>query len=177
MRGSDVQAEVGDEPAQTRDLAFGNFHDQSRKRCGVDDRMLEWAFQPPPDEPRVEGVVAVLHQHCAVCEPKECAARVLEDRRANEHRAIDLMTLPRVWIDRRAAIDQSVEERQRAFEGEALCTKLENKKGRVASGLDVEGNELSVVERRERSDLRGVDGYLLPGHQRSSAPGLEEKRL
>src|SRR2546430_17244314 len=98
--------------------------------------MLEWAFQPPPDEPRVEGVVAVLHQHCAVCEPKECAARALEDRRANEHRAIDLMTLPRVRIDRRGAIDQSAEERQRPFEGEAPCTNLANKKRSVARVLD-----------------------------------------
>jgi len=177
MRGSDVQAEVRDEPAQPRDLAFGNFHDQSRKRGGVDDRMLERTFQPAPDEPRVEGVVAVLHQHRSVSESKECAARVLEDRRADEHRAIDLMTLPRVRIDRRAAIDQSVEERQSAFEGEALCSKLEDKKGRVACGLDVERHELSFVEGGERSDLRGVDRNLLPRHQRGGASGLEEKRL
>ena len=177
MRGSDVQAEVRDEPAQPRDLAFGNFHDQSRKRCGVDDRMLEWAFQPPPDEPRVEGVVAVLHQHRSVSESKECAARVLEDRRADEHRAIDLMTLPRVRIDGGAAIDERVEERQSAFEGEALSTQLENEKGRVARGLDVEGDELSFVERRLRADLGRVDRDLLPRHQRSGASWIEEKRL
>ena len=177
MRRRDVQTEVGDEPAQPRDLAFGNFHNQSGKRGGVDDRMLERAFKATTDQPRVEGVVTVLYEHSAVRESQECAPRVLEDRGADEHRAVDLMTLPRVRIDGGAAIDERVEERQSAFEGEALSTQLENEKGRVARGLDVEGDELSFVERRLRADLGRVDRDLLPRHQRSGASWLEEKRL
>jgi hypothetical protein len=56
----DVEPEVGDEPLQSRHLAFRDLHDQAREGGGVDDRVLERALEPAADEPGVEGVVAVL---------------------------------------------------------------------------------------------------------------------
>jgi hypothetical protein len=127
VRRHDVEAELGHQPLQARDLSLRDLHHQARQRRGVDDRMLERALQTATDEPRVEGVVAVLDKHRTLSEPQERSPRVLEDRRADEHRAIDVMAPLRVRIDRRAAVDERVEERERLVEGEALGAELEDK--------------------------------------------------
>ena len=176
MRGSDVQAEVRDEPAQPRDLAFGNFHDQSRKRGGVDDRMLERALQPTPHEPGVERVVAVLDQDRALRETQEGAPRVFELRRANEHRAVDVVALASVGVDRRPAVDQRVEEGERAIEREALGPDLEDEERRVTGRLDVERDELRLREAGQRPQLRRVDGNFLPRHELCRPARLQVER-
>jgi len=56
----DVEAKLGHQPLQARHLSLRKLHHQPRQRGGVDDRMLERALQATADEPRVEGVVAVL---------------------------------------------------------------------------------------------------------------------
>jgi hypothetical protein len=68
MRGRDVERELLDKPRQPRGLALRKVQHESRERGRVDDRVLERALQASADEPRVERVVAVLHQHGAVCE-------------------------------------------------------------------------------------------------------------
>src|SRR5258706_10750438 len=138
--------------------------------------MFERALQAATDEPRVERVVAVLDQHSTLSEPQERPPCVLEDRRADEHRAIDVMAPLRVRVDGRAAVDERVEERERLVEGEPLGAELEDKKWRVACGLHVQGDELRLLQRRERADLRRVDRDLLPGHRRGSTPRLEKER-
>jgi len=75
-----------------------------------------------------------------------------------------VVALASVRVDRRATVDQRVEERKSAVEPEALGADLEHQERRVPSGLHVEGNKLRVVERRLPADLRGVDCDLLPGH-------------
>ncbi|SRR6266852_6037685 len=99
--------------------------------------MLERALQAAAHEPGVECVMAVLDKHCTLREPQECPARVLELGRADEHRAFDVVPPPRVRVDGRAAVDERVEERQRAVELETLGADLEDEEWRVACGLDV----------------------------------------
>jgi hypothetical protein len=175
--GGDVDAEVGDQPGQARHLALGQLHDEARKRGRVDDWMFERALQAAADQPGVERVVAVLYEHGAVGEAQEGSARVLEHGRADEHRAVDVVAPPRIRVDRGAAVDQGVEERKRPLEGEAFRSKLEHEKRSVAGRLDVEGDELCVVERRQRPDLGCVDRDLLPRHERGRSPRLQEKGL
>ena len=177
MRRLDVEAKLVDEALQPGHLALWYLHHQPRQRRRVDDRMLEWTLQPPTHEPRVKRVVAVLHEHRALGEPHERAPRVLEHRRADEHRAVDVVALLRVGVDRRAAVHERVEERERLRQREALGAKLEDEKRRVAGRLDVERNELGIVERRERSNLRRVDRDLLPGHRLHRAARLQEDGL
>ena len=138
--------------------------------------MLERAFQAAPDEPGVERVMAVLDEHGALRKAEESPARVLEFRRANEHRAIDVVAPPRVRVDRCAAVDESVEKRERPAELEALGADLEDQERRVARGLDIEGDKLGVVQPRVQPQLRRVDRDLLPPHRLRGAPGLEVKR-
>jgi len=175
VRRRDVEAEVGHQTLQARHLAFRNLHHEPSQRCGVDDRMLERALQAATDEPCVEGVVAVLDQHRTLGEAQECPSRVLEARRADEHRAVDLMAPARVRVDGRAAVDERVEERERLVEGEALRAELEDQERRVAGGLHVEGDKLRLVERCERPYLRRVDRDLLPWHRLGGAARLEEE--
>src|SRR5581483_5192420 len=111
----------------------------------------------------------------ALREAQERAPRVLEDGRADEHRAVDVVPLLRVRVDRSAAVDEGVEERQRFLEREPLGAKLEDQERRVAGRLDVEGDELSFFERRQRTDLGRVDRDLLPGHGLDRAAGLQEE--
>jgi len=174
VRRRDVERQLGDEALQAGHLTFRNLHDQAGQRCGVDDRMLERALEPAADQPRVEGVVAVLHQDRGLREAQKCTARVLEDGRADEHRAVDVVALLGVGVDRRPAVDQRVEERERLLEGEALRAQLEDEERRVARGLDVQRDELRLVERRLRADLGGVDCDLLPGHGGCGAARLQE---
>ena len=63
------------------------------------------------------------------------------------------------------------------LEREALGAELEDQERRVAGGLHVEGDELRVVERRQRADLGSVDRDLLPRHGRGGAARLEVERL
>ena len=159
----DVESELLDQAGEAGRLTLRKVENEPSQRRGVDDRMLERAFEPTADEPRVERVVAVLDEHSALGKAKESPSRVLELRGADEHRAVDVVPLARVGIDGRAAIDQRVEEGQRAVEGEALGADLEDKEWRVACRLDVQRNELRVVELRSMTHLGRVDGDLLPG--------------
>ncbi len=120
MSRRDVEAKLGHKPLQARHLTLRKLHHQPRQRGGVDDRMLERALQATADEPRVEGVVAVLDKDRTLGEAQERAPRILEDRRADEHRAVDLMAPARIRIDGRAAVDERVEEGERLVESEAL---------------------------------------------------------
>ncbi len=175
MRRGDVEPQLLHEPRQTRRLAFGQVEHQARERRRVDDRMLERAFQTSTDQPRVKCVVAVLDKHRALREAEERAARVLEFRRTDEHRAVDVMALARVRVDRGAAIDQRVEERQRPLEGESLGADLEDEERRIACGFDVERDELRILELRPVAYLRGVDRDLLPGNELGRPSRLEEE--
>jgi hypothetical protein len=173
----DVDAEVGDQPGQPGHLALRKLHDKAGQRGRVDDRVLERALEATTDQPRVECVVAVLHEHGAVGETQEGAARVLEHGRADEHRAVDVVALAGVGVDRGTAVDERVEKRERAIEREALSAQLEHQEWSVPGGLHVEGDELSVVERSERPDLGRVDRDLLPRHRRCRASGLQVERF
>jgi hypothetical protein len=139
--------------------------------------VLQRAFEAATDEPRVECVMAVLDKHGALCKPQESTPRILELRSTNQHRSIDVMSPLRIGIDGSPAIDQGVEERQRAVEGEPLGAQLENQERSVACRLHIEGYELRIVESCQRTNLGRVDRDLLPGHQLSRAAGLEVKRL
>jgi hypothetical protein len=177
VRRRDVEAKLRDQLGQAGHLALGEFHHEAGQRGGIDDRVLQRAFQAAAHEPRVEGVMTVLHEHRALREPEERTPRVPEDGRSDEHRAIDVVPLFSVRVDRRAAVDQRVEEREWLLEREALGPELEHKEGRVACRLHVEGDELGLVEKSERSDLGRIDGDLLPRHELGSPAGLEVERI
>jgi hypothetical protein len=171
----DVDAEIGDQPGQPGHLALRQLHDQARERRRVDDGVLERTLQATADQPRVEGVVAVLDQHRAVGEAEERAAGVLEHRRTDEHRAVDVVAPARVGVDGRPAVDQRVEERESPLEGEAFGAQLEHQERGVAGRLDVEGDELCFIERREGTDLGSVDRDLLPRHEGGGTTRFEEQ--
>jgi hypothetical protein len=173
----DVQAELLHQPRKPWRLALRELKQEPRQRGRVDDRVLEGVLEAAPDQPCVERVVAVLHEHRAPRKAKECPSHVSELWRADQHRAIDLVAPACIWVDRRAAVDQSVEERQRAIQAEALRSNFEHKEGRVARGLDVEGHELRVFERRLRPELLRVDRDLRPRHRLGGATRLEQNRL
>jgi hypothetical protein len=173
----DVEAKLVHQAGKSRSLALRQGQHETREGGRVDDRVLKRALQAAADEPRVECVVAVLDEHRPLREAQERAARVLELWRSDEHRAVDVVAPARVGIDRRAAVDERVEERQRAVELEALGSDLEDQERRVARRLDVQGHELSLVQRSLRTHLRGVDRDLLPGHRLRRAAGLQENRL
>jgi hypothetical protein len=177
VRRSHIQAELFDQPRQAGRLAHREVEHETRERGGVDDRMLEGALEPAAHEPRVERVVAVLHQHRAVGEAQEGPPGVAEVRRADEHRPIDVVPPLGVRVDRCPAIDEGVEEGERPVEAKALGAELQDQEGRVACGLDVEGDELSVFETGLGPDLRGVDGDLLPWHRLRRAARLEKEGL
>jgi len=75
-----------------------------------------------------------------------------------------VVTAARIRVDGCAAVDEGVEEGQRAVELESLGADLEHQERGGAGGLDVEGNVLGFVERGLRFQLRGVDRDLLPRH-------------
>jgi hypothetical protein len=177
VRRRDVEAELLDQARQARRLALGQVEHEARQCGGVDDRVLERALQAAPDEPGVECVVAVLDEHRPLREPEEAASGVFELRGSDQHRAIDVMAFAGVRIDRRAAIDERVEEGQGPLQGEPLGADLENQERRVASCLDVEGDELRVRKPRLLFDLRRVDGDLFPRDQLGRTAGLEIEGL
>jgi hypothetical protein len=170
----DVDSKLFDQPGQAWRLAPGQVEDQPCQRRRVDDGVLERALQAAADEPGVERVVAVLDEHGGPRESKEGAPGVLELGRADEHRALDPVPAPRVRVDRRPAVDERVEEAQRAVEREALRADLQDQERRVPGRLHVQGDELRGVERRAAPHLRRVDGYLLPWHRLGGATRLEE---
>jgi hypothetical protein len=172
VRRRDVEAELLDETRETGRLAFREVEDEPGERRRVDDRMLERALEATPYEPRVEGVVAVLDEHRPLRESKEATSRVLELWGADQHRAIDVMALARVGVDRGTAVDQGVEEGKWAFEGEPLGADLEDQERRVARRLDVEGHELRVPEPSLPLDLGRVDRDLVPRDELGGTAGL-----
>jgi hypothetical protein len=139
--------------------------------------MLERAFQPATDQPGVERVVAVLHEHRPLREAKECPSRIPELRRPDQHRAIDVVAPARIGVDGGAAVDKGVEERQRPVEPEALGADLEDQEGRITCRLHVEGDELGVFEPGLGAYLRRIDRDLLPGHGLRGAARLQVDRL
>jgi hypothetical protein len=165
MRRHHLELELGDQPGQAWRLPFRQVEHHASEGCGVDDRMLQGTFKAATDEPGIERVVTVLDEHGAVGETKECPSNVPELGGADQHRAVNLMAFARIRIDRRAAVDQGVEEGERAIEREAFGADLEDKEWRVAGGLDVEGDKLSVIKLSFRPYLRRVDGNLFPRHQ------------
>jgi hypothetical protein len=171
----DVESELLDEAGEARRLTLRQVENEPSQCRGVDDRMLERAFQAAADEPRVERVVAVLDEHRALGKAEESASRVLELRRADEHRAVDVVPFARVGIDGRAAVDQRVEEGQRALEGEALRADLEHEERRVARGLHVKRDELGVVEFRAVTHLGRVDCDLFPRDGLDRSPRLQKE--
>ena len=176
MGGRDVDFQLRHEAGEPRGLAFRQIEDEPRQRGGVDDRVLERAFEPTADEPCVEGVVAVLDQHGPLGKAKEAASRVLELWGADQHRAIDVVAPARVRVDGRAAVDQGVEERQRLVQSKSLGAYLEDEERRVAGRLHVEGDELRLVERSVAAHLRGVDRDLLPRNRLGGTARLQEER-
>lgn len=162
MRRGDIEPKLLDQPGEAGRLTFGQVEDESSQRRGVDDRMLERTFQPSSDEPRVESVVAVLDEYSALGEAEKCPARVPELGRADEHRAVDVVSLPRIRIDGRAAVDQRVEERKCARQGEPLGAHLEDEERGVACGLDIQRDELRILELGAVGDFGRVDGDLFP---------------
>ena len=177
MGRRDVESELLHQPGQPGSLAFGQLEHQPGQRRSVDDRMLKRTLKATTDEPGVEGVVAVLDEHRALSESQERPARVAELRRADQHRAIDVMPLVGVGIDRRAAVDQRVEECKRAVELKSLGAELKDKKGRIARRLDVDGDELRDLQPGLRRQLGCIDGDLLPRHRLRRVARFEEKRL
>lgn len=177
MCGRHVELQLLDQPREAWGLTLGKFQDESPQRRRVDDRVFEGAFEPTTDKPRVESVMAMLDQHSALRKAQKCPPGILEFRRTDQHRPIDVVSLSRIWVDGRPTIDQGVEERQRLVEGEPLGAQLEDQEWSVARRLDVEGDELRLVQRGQRPDLGRVDRNLLPGHQLNRAAGLEINRL
>ena len=138
--------------------------------------MLERAFEAASHEPGVKRIMAVLDQNRSVREAEEGPPRVPELGRADQHRAVDVVAPSRIWVDGGAAVDERIEERQRAIERKPLGPDLENEERRVARRFDVQRHELRVLELRAGSNLRRIDRYLLPWHRPSGTAGLEQDR-
>jgi hypothetical protein len=139
--------------------------------------MLEWTLEPSTDEPGIERVVTVLNEHSTMSEPQECPASVPELGGADEHGAVDVMAPACVGIYRRTAVDERVEERKGTIETESLRAKLEDKEWRIASRLDVDGDELGGLQPRLRCQLGCIDGDLFPRHRLRRTARLEEDRF
>jgi hypothetical protein len=138
--------------------------------------VLERGLEASPDEPGVEGIVAVLDQHCALSKTQEGPPRVPELRRANEHGTVDMVAPACVRIDRRAAVDQRVEKGQGTCEREPLGADLEHQERGVAGRLDIKGNELRALKLSLGTELGSIDSDRLPWHELDRAPRLEQDR-
>jgi hypothetical protein len=114
MRWGHVKAKLLNQSSQPWRLTFRKVEHEPCERRGVDDRMLERALEATTDQPGVERIVAVLDENGALCESQERPPRISELGGADEHRAIDVVTLFRVRVDRRATIHQRVEKSKRA---------------------------------------------------------------
>ena len=157
VRRAHVQLQRLHDPGQAGGLAAGQVEHQPGQSRGVHDRMFERLLQAAPHQVGVEGVVAVLDQHRTSCKAQEGRAGVAEARCPHQHRAIDLVPLLGVAVDRRAGFDQGVEEGQRGVQPEALGADLDDQERPVAGGLHVERDILGLAERsfgRDRHALR-----------------------
>jgi hypothetical protein len=105
-----VEAQLLHQAGQAWGLALGQLQHQPGQRGGVDDRVLERAFEPSTNEPGVECVMAVLDKDGPLREPQERTPRVAELGRSDQHRTVDVVALLRVGVDRRAAVDERVEK-------------------------------------------------------------------
>jgi hypothetical protein len=112
--GRDIEGQLLDQARKSGRLAFREVQHEPCQGRRVDYRMRQWAFEAPAHQPRVEGIVAVLDEHGALRESKERATSVTKFGRPNQHRPVDVMPLLGVGVDRRAAIDEGVEKRERA---------------------------------------------------------------
>ena len=63
-----VEPKLLHEPSKAWSLAFRKVEHQPRQSRGVDDRVLERAFEAPTNEPRVKRVMAVLDENSALGE-------------------------------------------------------------------------------------------------------------
>jgi hypothetical protein len=165
VRRRDVEAELFHEPGQAWRLTLRQVEDEPGERGRVDDRVLERAFQAAANEPSVKSVVAVFHQDRRLRKAQECAPRVPELGRTDQHRALNVMPPAGIGIDRGAAVDERVEERQRPREGEPLGPDLQHEERGVAGRLHVQRHELRVFEPGPRPDLGRVDSDLFPRHR------------
>ena len=172
-----IEAQLLHQPGQPGRLSLRELQHEPGQGGGVDDRVLERAFEPPSHQPAVESVVAVLDQDGAVSEAQECPSGVAELGRPDQHRTVDVMAPARVRVDRRAAVNECVEECERPGELETLGAQLQDQERCVASRLDVDRDELRIVQQRLRAQLGLIDGDLLPGDRLSGPARLEEDRL
>jgi len=63
-----VEPKLLHEPSKAWSLPFRKVEHQPRQSRGVDDRVLERAFEAPTNEPRVKRVMAVLDENSALSE-------------------------------------------------------------------------------------------------------------
>jgi hypothetical protein len=169
VRRAHVEAQLLDHARQARCLAAGQLEHQPGQRRGVDHGVLEGLPEAPADQVGVEGVMAVLDQDRAPGEAQEGGAGIAEAGRADQHRAVDLVALLRVAIDRRPGLHQRVEERQRPRELESLGADLDHQEGRVAGRLDVEGHVLGLLDRGVGGDGRALRQQLGEERERTRA--------
>jgi hypothetical protein len=162
VRRRDIERELLDKSGESRCLALRKVQHEAREGRCVDDRVLERALQPSTDEPGVERVMAVLDQHGGVRKTQEGAARIAKLRCTDEHRSIDVVAPVGVGIDGRLAVHERVEKGERTTELEALRADLQDEEWRVASALYVQGDELRVIQARQRAEPRRIDGNLFP---------------
>jgi hypothetical protein len=108
--------------------------------------VLERARQAAADDPGVERVVGMLDEDRRACEVEKGTARVRELRRVGDHLLVDLVALAGVRVDRRATVDERVEEAERPREVEALGADLQHQERPVAGRLDIERHVLDLVE-------------------------------
>jgi hypothetical protein len=174
---SDIEGQLLDQAGQSRRLAFGQVQHQPRQGRGVDDRVRQRAFEAPADQPRVEGIVAVFDEDGALGESKERAAGVTKFGRPDQHRPVDVVPLLRVRVDRRPAVDEGVEKRERAGKLESLGPQLKHQEWCVARRFDIDGHELRLVQSRLGAELGRIDGDLFPRHGLGGATGLQEDGL
>jgi len=163
------------QPGQAGGLARGQLQQEAPELGGVDHRMLERSGQASTQDPGVEGIVAVLDQDRPPGEVEEPPAGVAELRGAGEHLAPDQVAPLGVRIDRRPGVDEGVEESERARKPKPLGADLEHQKRPVAGGLDVHGDELGHLERRQRAQRGkvGLDHRGVPGDRLDRTPWLE----
>jgi hypothetical protein len=173
VRGGHVEPELFNQPSQPWRLPLRQVEDHPGESGRVDDRVLERGLEASPDEPGVEGIVAVLDQHSPLGKTQKGPPRVPELRGADEHGAVDVVAPARVRIDGRAAVDQRVEERQGTCEREPLGADLEHQERGVAGGLDIKGDELRILKLSLRTELGSIDRDRLPRHQVDRASRLE----
>jgi len=110
--GLDLDLQRLDQPGEPGCLAAGQLEHQPAKGRRVDDLVLERPGEASPQDPGVEGVVAVLDQDRSACEVEERPPGVAELRGVDEHLAFDQVPPLGVGIDRRPGMDEGVEQPQ-----------------------------------------------------------------